>query len=170
MSTPRTPKAAPSTGSGGKTEFGRVAERLGIELIPALTPQAQFFDDLGRVERANQTLQDRLIKEMRLIGICGIKAAQAFAPRFIAFWNGRFAPPPRDAGDAHRAWTAGAPALDEALARREQRVLSKALNFSAGGALWCVRTQGPGIALRGAKVTLLHFMDGAMAVRYTLTH
>ena len=145
----------------GKTEFGRVAERLGIELIPALTPQAK-----GRVERANQTLQDRLIKEMRLSGIATLEAAQAFAPRFIAFWNKRFAVPPRDAGDAHRAWTAGVAALDEALARREQRVLSKALNFSAGGALWCVRAQGPGIALRGAKVTLLHFMDGAMSVRY----
>ena len=45
----------------GKTEFGRVMERLGITLINALTPQAK-----GRVERANQTLQDRLIKEMRL--------------------------------------------------------------------------------------------------------
>ena len=44
----------------GKTEFGRVAERLDIGLINALTPQAK-----GRVERANQTLQDRLIKEMR---------------------------------------------------------------------------------------------------------
>ena len=41
----------------GKTEFGRVSERLGIESIHALTPQAK-----GRVERANQTLQDRLVK------------------------------------------------------------------------------------------------------------
>ena len=43
------------------TEFGRVVERLRIELIHATTPQAK-----GRAERANQTLQDRLIKEMRL--------------------------------------------------------------------------------------------------------
>jgi hypothetical protein len=47
-----------------KTEFGRVVDRLGITLINALTPQAK-----GRVERANQTLQDRLIKEMRLSNI-----------------------------------------------------------------------------------------------------
>src|SRR5208282_397763 len=57
-------------------------------------------------------------------------------------------------------------ALDEALARREERTLSKALTFSAGGAVHCVRTSGAGIALRGAKVTLFHFMDGAMRVRY----
>ena len=62
----------------GKTEFGRVVERLEIGLINALTPQAK-----GRVERANQTLQDRLIKEMRLRNISSIEAAQAFLPAFI---------------------------------------------------------------------------------------
>src|SRR4249919_2541845 len=55
----------------GKTEFGRVAERLDIGLINALTPQAK-----GRVERANQTLQDRLIKEMRLSNISSIVVRQ----------------------------------------------------------------------------------------------
>jgi hypothetical protein len=68
--------------------------------------------------------------------------------------------------DAHRPWADNLQALDEALARREERTLSKALTFSAGGALHCVRTSGAGIALRGAKVTLFHFMDGAMLVRY----
>ena len=145
----------------GKTEFGRVAERLRIEAIQATTPQAK-----GRVERANQTLQDRLVREMRLRGISSMAAAQAFVPVFIALWNARFARPPRDAQDAHRPWTDAGAALDEALARREERTLSKALTFSAGGAVHCVRTSGPGMALRGAKVTLLHFMDGAMSVRY----
>ena len=145
----------------GKTEFGRVAERLRIELIHALTPQAK-----GRVERANQTLQDRLVREMRLRGISTIEDAQAFAPTFIACWNAKFAAPPRVEEDAHRPWADNLQALDEALARREERTLSKALTFSAGGALHCVRTSGAGIALRGAKVTLFHFMDGAMLVRY----
>jgi transposase len=145
----------------GKTEFGRVAERLRIELIHALTPQAK-----GRVERANQTLQDRLVREMRLRGISTIEDAQAFAPTFIARWNAKFAAPPRVGEDAHRRWEDNPEALDEALARREERTLSKALTFSAGGAVHCVRTNGPGIALRGAKVTLLHLMDGAMLVRY----
>ncbi len=56
----------------GKTEFSRVTERLGVEQICALTPQAK-----GRVERANQTLQDRLVKEMRLRDISSIEAAEA---------------------------------------------------------------------------------------------
>ena len=145
----------------GLTEFGRVAERLRVELIQATTPQAK-----GRVERANQTLQDRLIKEMRLAGICDIAGAQAFAEDFIALWNAKFARPPLVSADAHRPWTKDAAALDEALARRETRILSKALTFSSGGKLYCVRTSGPGAALRGACVTLLHFQDGSMRIDY----
>ena len=153
--------AKEAAGGDGLTEFGRVAERLRVELIQATTPQAK-----GRVERANQTLQDRLIKEMRLAGVCGIAGAQAFAQGFMATWNARFAKPALDGADAHRPWTKGPGALDEALARREQRILSKALTFSAGRKLYCVKTNGPGTALRGARVTLLHFQDGAMRVDY----
>ncbi len=143
----------------GLTEFGRVALRLRIELIQAMTPQAK-----GRVERANQTLQDRLVKEMRLRGICDIASAQAFAPRFIAPWNKKFGKPPFDVSPAHRPWTQTPEALDEALARREERTLSKALTFSAGAKLYCVKTGGPGLALRGARVTLHHFLNGSMRV------
>ncbi len=87
-------------------------------------------------------------------------------PAFIAAWNEKFAVPPRDRQDAHRPWTNGADALEEARARREERVLSKALTFSVGGAVHCVKTSGPGIAMRGAKITLLHLPDGAMRLRY----
>lgn len=81
----------------GKTEFGRVVERLKIGLIHALTPQAK-----GRVERANQTLQDRLIKEMCLCNISSMQEAQAFLPSFILAWNERFAVSPSDPAPAHR--------------------------------------------------------------------
>jgi transposase len=145
----------------GKTEFGRVAERLDIEAIHALTPQAK-----GRVERANQTLQDRLVKEMRLANICNIDSAQAFATRFIASWNARFAVTPRDAADAHRPWDQGAAALEVELARQDERTLSKALTFSADGTLYCVKTRDAGVALRGARVTLRHFLDGALTVTW----
>ena len=116
----------------GKTEFGRVAERLGIESIAAHTPQAK-----GRVERANQTLQDRLVKEMRLRGIATMAAAEAYLPEFIERWNRRFAIAPREATSAHRPWTGSAGDLDTVLARREERVLSKALTFRTGGAIYC---------------------------------
>jgi transposase len=145
----------------GKTEFGRVAARLKIEPIHALTPQAK-----GRVERANQTLQDRLVKEMRLQNICSIEAANAFVPTFIGFWNGKFAVEPREETSAHRPWTGTPQSLEDALARHEERVLSKALTFSSAGTKYCIKTNGPGTALRGAKVTLHHFVGGGMSVHY----
>lgn len=154
------------TGGGdGKTEFGRVETRLGIEPIHALTPQAK-----GRVERANQTLQDRLVKEMWLEGISDIASAQAFMPRFMAIWNQRFAAQPRDPADAHRPWTQTSEALEAALARQEERVLSKALTFSTAGQLYCVRTKTAGIALRGARVTLAAFPRRHIAGHVEVPH
>lgn len=145
----------------GKTEFNRVTDRLKIEQICALTPQAK-----GRVERANQTLQDRLIKEMRLAGISSMAAAEEFFPKFIAKYNAKFAVEPKVTEDAHRPLDLDAAALEEVLARREERVLTKALTFSCGGVKYAVETKGPGYALRGAKITLLHFADGSMRARW----
>ena len=145
----------------GKTEFGRVMERLSIELINANTPQAK-----GRVERSNQTLQDRLIKEMRLANICSIEAANAFLPSYIETWNEKFAVPPHDAASACRPWTKTAADLEDNLARREARKLTKSLTFSTGGTKFCVKTSGSGTALRGATVTLYHYADGRMGVHY----
>ncbi|CDL12697.1 Mobile element protein [Klebsiella pneumoniae IS43] len=73
------------TTTTGITQFGRVLSELGIELICANSPQAK-----GRVERANQTLQDRLIKEMRLEGISSIEDANAWLDSFIIDFNRRF--------------------------------------------------------------------------------
>jgi transposase len=143
----------------GLTELGRVVGRLGIEQICATTPQAK-----GRVERANQTLQDRLVKEMRLRGISDMAAAQAFLPGFMARYNAQFAVAPRVGEDAHRTWKEGFSALDAALARHDDRTLSKALTFSAGGAVHCIKTRDAGIALRGARVTVRHYLDGRMDV------
>lgn len=145
----------------GKTEFNRVTDRLKIEQICALTPQAK-----GRVERANQTLQDRLAKEMRLQSISTMAQAEGFFPAFIKAFNARFGVTPSNPANAHRPWTGSAKELDEVLARREERVLSKALTFRCGGVTYAIEKRGPGLALRGAKVTLLRFMDGEMQVRY----
>jgi transposase len=143
----------------GLTELGRVVGRLSIEQICATTPQAK-----GRVERANQTLQDRLVKELRLANISDMASAQAFLPGFMARYNAQFAVAPRAAEDAHRRWAEGVEALDAALARHDERRLSKALTFSAGGAVHCIKTRDAGIALRGAQVKVRHYLDGRMDV------
>jgi transposase len=153
--------AVDAVSGDGKTEFNRVTDRLGIEQICAHSPQAK-----GRVERANQTLQDRLIKEMRLRNISSIAEAEAFFPAFIEAHNKKFAVPAKDQTNAHRPWTGTEKMLDDVLARRETRTLSKALTFSCEGKIYCVKTDGVGVGLRGAKVMLYHFVDGAMEVHY----
>lgn len=153
--------AKDAQGGDGKTDFGRIVERLEIALINALTPQAK-----GRVERANQTLQDRLVKEMRLSNINSIEQAKAFLPAFMTQYNERFAVPPRDMTPAHRPWTKTADDLDLALATREERVLTKALTFSYGGTKYCVKTNGPGTSMRGGKVVVHRFADGRLRFSY----
>ena len=75
---------------GDLTQFTRVLKTLDIQPIHANTPQAK-----GRVERANQTLQDRLVKELRLRGIDDIQSANAFLPEFITDYNQRFSVAPK---------------------------------------------------------------------------
>ena len=70
----------------GLTQFGRAMQELDIQIICANTPQAK-----GRVERANQTLQDRLVKELRLRGISDIDSGNAYLPEFREDFNRRFA-------------------------------------------------------------------------------
>ena len=83
---------------GEPTQFVRALRTLDVESIHAGSPQAK-----GRVERANLTLQDRLVKEMRLRGIGGIEAGNAYLPAFMADYNRRFGVAPRNPADAHRA-------------------------------------------------------------------
>ena len=61
------------------TQFGRVLSRLNIDIIFANSPQAK-----GRVERANRTLQDRLIKEMRLEGIIALQRRTPSCPALLS--------------------------------------------------------------------------------------
>ena len=83
-----------------KTQFERIMKELLVEIIHARSPQAK-----GRVERANKTLQDRLVKEMRLLGISSIETANSYIKKgdFIAKHNAKFAVPPAIEGNAHRS-------------------------------------------------------------------
>ncbi len=82
---------------GDLTQFTRALKTLDIEPIHASTPQAK-----GRVERANRTLQGRLVREMRLRGIGDLASGNAFLPAFMADFNARFAVAPACPEDAHR--------------------------------------------------------------------
>ena len=81
----------------GTTQFGRALNELNIEILCANSSQAK-----GRVERANRTLQDRLVKELRLAGISDMAAANAFLPAFMERYNAKFAKTPRRPDNLHR--------------------------------------------------------------------
>jgi len=144
-----------------ETQFGRATRELGIECIHANSPQAK-----GRVERANQTLQDRLPKEMRLAGIPDIATANNWLPGFIASFNQRFAVIPKDAADAHIAYPGSAEELTNILSVQTTKTLSKNLSFQHECNLIQVNISGTGLAMRGAKVTLHDHFDGTRALRW----
>src|SRR5690606_12380568 len=100
----------------GMTQFGRALAELNIEILCANSSQAK-----GRVERANRTLQDRLVKELRLAGICDLEAANAFLPGFIAQHNARFSCLPARPENLRRAVNEPASRLQDILCWRDQR-------------------------------------------------
>lgn len=138
-----------------ETQFSRAARELGIECIHARSPQAK-----GRVERANQTLQDRLVKEMRLAGINGMDSANAWLPGYIADYNRRFAVVPKDASDAHLAYPGIPEALLRTLSVQVTKTLSRNLSCQHENQLLQIVTTGTGLGLRGAKVTIHEHFNG----------
>lgn len=73
-------------------------------------------------------------------------AGVEFLRTSTVLWNEKFAVKPRDETSAHRPWTANPEELDDTLARREERVLTKAMAFSSAGTKYCVKISGPGVA------------------------
>lgn len=139
-----------------ETQFSRAARELGIDSIHAHSPQAK-----GRVERANQTLQDRLIKEMRLAGINDMDSANVWLPSYIADHNRRFAVAAKDTSDAHLAYPGTPTSLVHILSVQTKRTLSKNLSCQYENQLMQVKTTGAGLGLRGAQVTVLEHFDGS---------
>ena len=139
-----------------ETQFSRAARELGIECIHAHSPQAK-----GRVERANQTLQDRLVKEMRLAGINNMIEANAWLPGYIEQYNRRFAVEPKDASDAHLAYCGTPETLLRTLSVQVTKTLSKNLSCQHQNQLLQVATTGTGLGLRGARVTIHEHFDGS---------
>ena len=143
------------------TQFGRVLKELKIEAIHAHTPQAK-----GRVERANQTLQDRLVKEMRLRGINEIDRANAFMPEFIDDYNRRFSVKPTNPQDAHHTLVHSARELDLLLSEHSGRTLSKNLILQYQNTFYQIQHRGRNGQLRGAKVTVCDAGNGEIVLLY----
>jgi len=107
------------TGKRPPTQFGRAMDELGVILICAKTPQAK-----GRVERMNGTLQDRLVKALRLEGICDITSANEFLEStFLPRLNAKFVVEPTDRRDVHVP--VARTVLDEAMCVQTPRVVGR---------------------------------------------
>jgi hypothetical protein len=143
------------------TQFSRAAKTLDITIIHANTPQAK-----GRVERANQTLQDRLVKEMRLRGIDDIDSANRFLPDFRRDYNQRFAVPPSSAEVAYRPVLHSKEELGLIFSVHHTRKLSKNLTLQYKNKQYQVQGEGQGYRLRQANVTVCEAFDGAVALLY----
>ena len=144
----------------GITQFGRALSALNIDIICANSPQAK-----GRVERAFATLQDRLVKELRLAGISTIAAANAWLPAFIADHNARFGRDPANSKDLHRPLSAGDD-LDEVLAWREERTLTHNLTLHYDRMMLMLDPTPLARGLVRKKVEIVNYPDGRFAVQF----
>ena len=151
----------PNASEDSETQFSRAMRQLGVEIICAKTPEAK-----GRVERANQTLQDRLIKEMRLLGICDIESANAYLSTYIAKHNALFAVEPLNEEDVHRKELPTPDVLDLIFSFHEERKLTKNLELSYNNMIYQIKTKTKGYRLRYATVTVCEDLNGVV----TLVH
>ena len=151
----------PNAGNGDNlTQFGRAMQALEIPILCANTPQAK-----GRVERVLLTLQDRLVKELRLRGINHLQAGNAYLPEFMEDFNARFAVQPRCNLDMHRPLTSEQD-LDQILSWQEQRFLSKNLTLQFRNVVYQIQTDRPAYALYKASVTVCQGDNGNVILLY----
>lgn len=148
-----------ATGGDGYTQFGRAMHELNIQTICANTSSAK-----GRVERTHLTLQDRLVKELRLRGISSIDAANDYADEFMTDYNRRFAKSPRHDFDVHRPLE-----NDDDLATyftwREPRRVSKSLTVQYDKVLYLIEDNELSRRAIGKYIEVWHYPNGRKELR-----
>ena len=152
-------KGRSETTGKGVTQFGRALYQLNIEAFCANSSQAK-----GRVERANLTLQDRLVKELRLRGISTREAANAYAPSFIADFNRRFAKPPASDHNAHRVLREDED-LRQVLAYRVPRKVTHSLTVQYDRVMYLLEDTLANRRLIHEYVEVVEYPDGSIEVQ-----
>jgi len=141
------------------TQFGRALETFDIEAIHARTPQAK-----GRVERANKTLQDRLIKEMRLREMNTPAEANAFLDEYMERFNERFAVIPKSTEDAHRKLLHDEREVSLTLSIQNERRVSKNLICQYQNTQYQIVSKGQRNTLKGAKIVVCELLSGEVVL------
>jgi hypothetical protein len=151
-----------ATHGEGLTQFGRALHELNIESICANTAPAK-----GRVERANSTLQDRLVKELRLAGVSSIKAGNAFLEPFRRDYNARFGHAPLSDHDAHRELLKAERArVDAVFCWQESRAVSRALTLQYDKVIYLIQPGHENDKVAGKHVTVFDYPDGRFEIRF----
>ena len=151
-------------GGEGWTQFGRAMSELNIDIICANTPAAK-----GRVERAHQTLQDRLVKELRLNNISTMEQGNQFLPCFMSDYNRRFSRPARNPYNAHRPVLSHED-LNDIFTWQENRRVSNNLTLNYKGVLYLLEPTDAARQLRGKYATVYETEDGRVSVKQGGVH
>lgn len=148
-------------GTPAQSQFGRAMRDLDVELICAHSPQAK-----GRVERCHGTLQDRLVKALRLQGIATLESANRFLEReFVPEHNARFAVRPAERGDAHRR-SPGARALEWALSFQEERVVGNDWTVQWRNRWFQLTASNQRLSLAKQRIVVCEQLDGRIRLRH----
>jgi Homeodomain-like domain len=146
-------------GKAPQTQFGRAMAALGIKLILANSPQAK-----GRVERMNGTLQDRLVKELRLAGVNDIESANRFlAGKYLRAFNRKFARVAAQPLDAHRK---NAQRLQEVLSWESERVVQGDWTVACAGQRYQLDQRHEALSLVRRKVIVRTLRNGRVQLVY----
>jgi hypothetical protein len=148
-----------STPGKGVTQYGRALYELNVDTLCANSSQTK-----GRAERANLTLQDRLVKELRLRKIDTKEAANAYAPHFIADFNERFGKVPRSAYNAHRPLRADEN-LDLILTCRVSRCVSATLTVQYDRVMYLLDDTAANRGLIHQYLDVYEYLDGRIEIR-----
>ncbi|MFG5381931.1 ISNCY family transposase [Yoonia sp. R2-816] len=152
--------AKPSKHMTGMTQFGRALAELNIEILCANSSQAK-----GRVERANRTLQDRLVKELRIAGVSNMDDGNAFLAGFVERYNARFAKAPARPDNLHRALNIEPDRLAQVFCLRDKRYVAKDLTLKYDRKRIKLEVNDFTRGLVGKYVDVYELADGQIQVR-----
>ena len=145
-------------GETAATQYERACRELGVEVIHAHSPQAK-----GRIERAFGTLQDRLIKEMRLASISTKEEANEFLERYLPIYNKRFGKEPLREADLHRSLPRGV-RLRDIFCIQGRRTITNGYIVKWRGRMFLI--ENPTIVQRRRKVEIREHFDGAITIKF----
>jgi hypothetical protein len=142
------------------TQFGRAMRELGVEIIYAHSAPAK-----GRVERAFETLQDRLVREMRLQNVSTIEEGNAFIRTYLAKHNQKYSVAPRSPHNAHSPLKINKP-LKYILCSKHKRIVSKNLEVNYGNEIYQIVADKTTHHLKKMEIDVIKTLDGEICLEH----